>query len=172
MRVLSSLCLLISVLCLLAACGFHPVYGSHDDNGNPVAATLNQIAIENIPDRQGQILRNDLIDRLYGKGGRPQQPAYHLAVTLRNSQEDLGIQANATSTRTLMNMSATYVLTDTTGKKILDGKAHSVASFNSISDQYATLAARDSAFERTINEVSEQIVNRLSLYFSEHPATK
>src|ERR1700733_2535287 len=58
-RPLSSvLCLLTSVLCLLTSgCGFHPVYGTRDDNSS-VADELNDVAIENIPDRQGQMLRN------------------------------------------------------------------------------------------------------------------
>src|ERR1700722_4180758 len=53
------ICLLMPVFCLLAACGFHPVYGGSTAKG-PVAEQLNQVAIDNIADRQGQLLRNDL----------------------------------------------------------------------------------------------------------------
>jgi len=160
---------LIPVFCLLAACGFHPVYGTHNESGGAVAEDLNKIAIDNIPERSGQMLRNDLIDRMYSKG-RPQQSAYTLIVKLGVTQQDLGIQADATSTRTLLDVTANYSLKDAQGKEILKGAAHSVATFNKISDQYATLAAHDSAVERTVNEIAEQIVNRLSIYFSEHPA--
>ncbi|HEU0117805.1 MAG TPA: LPS assembly lipoprotein LptE [Alphaproteobacteria bacterium] len=157
--------LLLSAALLQTACGFSPVYGDHAHSA-PVAAEMNSVAIDNISDRSGQMLRNDLIDRMYGKG-RPQSPRYHLAVSLSSSVEALGIQADATSTRSMMNTTAEYTLNDASGKPILKGTAHSVSSYNVLNDEYASLVSNQSASERTIHEVSEQIVNRLSLYFAE-----
>jgi len=152
---------------LLAACGFTPIYGTHGaTDGSPVALDLNNIAIDNIPDRDGQMLRNDLVDRMYGKN-RPLQPAYTLKVKIHSDEEDLGILANATATRSLLNMYSDYSLLDAKGKEILHGTAHSVASFDRLDEIYGTVAARADAHERTLHEVSEQIVNRVSLYFSE-----
>ena len=161
------ICLLMPVFCLLAACGFHPVYGGSTAKG-PVAEQLNQVAIDNIADRQGQLLRNDLIDRMYGKG-RPSQPLYRLVIKLHTTQEDVGTLANAVATLTELNTYADYTLNDLKGKEILHGSAHSVTSYSRLDNQYATLASHDSAVERTVGEVSEQIVNRLSLYFAEPP---
>jgi LPS-assembly lipoprotein len=159
--------LVLIALLMLSACGFQPVYGTHNtDSDSPVADNLNNIAIDNIPDRSGQLLRNNLIDRLYGKN-RPAQPVFTLKVKLHNSIEDLGILANATSTRELLNMYADYTLLDAKGKTILSGTAHSVASYDRLDQMYGTIAAQQDANERTIHEVSEQIVNRISLYFAE-----
>jgi LPS-assembly lipoprotein len=159
--------LVIALLCCLTGCGFHSIYGSHGlDNDSPVAIELNEIAIDNIPNRNGQILRNDLVDRMYGKN-RPSQPLYTLKVNLHNSVEDLGILANATSTRELMDMYGDYTLVDRKGVTILSGTAHSVASYDRLDQMYGTVAAQQDAYERTIHEVSEQIVNHISLYFSE-----
>ena len=62
-RILFFICLLIPALCLLTACGFHPVYGSHDSSGSPVAeqagARLPSIIFLN---GKGKLLRNELID--------------------------------------------------------------------------------------------------------------
>ena len=80
----------------------------------------------------------------------------------------MGIQANATSTRSLLNMNADYVLKDLHDKILAKGTAHSVASFNKLSQQYGTQSAREDAVERTINEVSNQIVSSVSLYFAEN----
>ena len=150
---------------LLTACGFEPVYGTHTA-ARPTIDSLNQVAIDNIPDRKGQMLRNDLIDRMYSKG-RPAKPLYHLTVKLNGTLQDLGIQANATSTRSLLDLTATYTLSATNGKDLLSGTAHSISSFNKLSDQYGSLIADESAYERTIKEVSEQIVNRISLFLAE-----
>lgn len=160
---------LLPILLVLAACGFHPVYGSHNsESGSPVAVALNSVAIDNIADRPGQILRNDLIDRMYVKG-RPSLPTLTLSVKIRNTEEDLGILTNATATRSLMNTYGDYQLKDRKGTVLVWGTAHSTTSFDKLNDIYGTLTAREDAYQRTLNEVSEQIVNRLSLYFSEHP---
>ncbi|MGB9153047.1 MAG: LPS assembly lipoprotein LptE [Alphaproteobacteria bacterium] len=154
-------------LLLLSACGFRPVYGTHTtEDGVSVSSDLNSVAIDSIADRNGQMLRNDLIDRMYGKN-RPAQPLYTLTVKVTSSEQDLGILANATSTRSMLNMYGDFVLTDEFGKTVLKGSAHSVASFDLLDQMYATVASREDANERTIHEVGEQIVNRVSLYFSE-----
>jgi LPS-assembly lipoprotein len=160
--------LLVPVMCLLlSACGFRPIYGSRgDEGGSPVVLDLNNVAIDNISDRNGQMLRNDLIDRLYGKN-RPEKPLYMLKVRIHSSEEDLGILANATATRSLLNMYGDYSLQNAKGKELLKGSAHSVASFDKLDQMYGTMAARQDANRRTIHEIGEQIVNRLSLYFSE-----
>ncbi|MFY9288246.1 MAG: LPS assembly lipoprotein LptE [Alphaproteobacteria bacterium] len=156
---------LIVLLSSLSACGFSPVYGTHA-NSAPVVDEMNQVAIENIPDRRGQVLRNHLIDRMYSKG-RPRSTLYRLETRLRFTIEDLGIQSDATSTRALMNMYADYVLIDRNGKILFKGTAHSVSSYNKLANQYASLAASEDAEIRTVKEVSEQIINSLSLYFAE-----
>jgi LPS-assembly lipoprotein len=164
---ISRIACLLSSLCLLSGCGFHPIYASHDGNDDsPVAMDMNNVAIENIADRYGQQLRNDLIDRMYGRN-RPEHPFYDLKITIHYNEEDLGILANATSTRSLLNMYGEYTLTDNKQHVLLTGTAHSVASFDRLDQMYATVAVREDAYERTLHEVSEQIVNRVSLYFSE-----
>jgi LPS-assembly lipoprotein len=163
---LSVLCLLTSVFCLLTSgCGFHPIYGSHDDN-TPVAAELNEVAIDGIPDQHGQMLRNGLIDRMYAKG-RPQQPKYHLDVSLRANEEGIGLLENAVTSLSELTITATYSLKDTQGKVIMTATAHTVANYDQLQQQYGTLAAREGAYQRSLNEIADQIVNRVSLYFSE-----
>ena len=159
-------CLFFSLLAL-AGCGFQPVYGSRDAaDSSAVGLDLNNIVIENIPDRNGQILRNDLIDRMYGKN-RPESPLYHLKVSIHSSQESLGVLSNATSTRALLNMYSDYTLTDARGQEILEGKAYSVASFDTFDAVYSSVVAQQDAYQRTLHEIGEQIVNRLSLYFGQ-----
>lgn len=153
------------VLTSMTGCGFHPIYGHSTSETTDVREELNDIAIDNIPDRAGQMLRNNLMDRMYGRG-RPSQPLYRLSIKLKSNESDVGVLSNATSTLAELDTYADYTLTDSKGKTILKGNAHSESSFSRLNDQYATVAAHDDAVERTVHEVSEQIVNRISLYFS------
>ena len=165
------LMLVASALCLLTACGFHPVYGGHGSDGSPVAEQLNQVAIDPIPDRPGQMLRNDLIDRMYGKG-RPAQPIYHLSIKLRVIDEDIGVLANGTTSLADVHVIGDYALKDASGKTVANGTVESLSSYDKLTSIYSSLAGHDSAAERSVREVSEQLTARLSLYFSERDATK
>ena len=160
--------LLVPVFCLLTACGFSPIYGTHGGSGGsgPVDAALNKVEIANIPDRNGQMLRNHLIDRMYFKG-RPDHPEARLEVALTSTEAGLGIQKDATTTLYELTLTAKYTLKDMAGKELVSGTARSVVGFSQLDAQYGTLAARENATTRALDEVGEQIVNRLSLYLAE-----
>jgi len=161
----------LRVLCgllLLTGCGFSPVYGSHDAGSQPVVQALGSVQIENIPDRRGQILRNKLIDRMYTHG-RPQDPQARLNVSITATEAAMAVQKDSTSTRSQLNMSANFTLVDMDGNALHKGSAHSVASYSKLSAQYGTLATQQTAYDRALNEIGEQIVNNLSLYYAEKP---
>ena len=157
---------LLTGLFLLTACGFSPIYGSHEGKG-PVSEALSNVAIENIKDENGQYLRNKLIDRMYFHG-RPQHPKATLSVSLKFSEVALGIQKDATASRSQLTLWANYVLRDQDGNELFKSKAHSVAFYNKIEAQYGQVATKRNTYERTLNEVAEQIVNGLSLYYAEN----
>jgi LPS-assembly lipoprotein len=154
---------------LLSACGFQPIYGSWSHNPETNRA-MNNVQIANIPDREGQELRNHLIDRMY-LNGRPAQPTTRLEISLIASDVNLGLQVNGTTTRQEHSLTANYVLRDiASNKQLLKGTARSIVSYDELAGQYATLATKLNAADRALTEVGEQIVNRLSLYFAESPA--
>jgi len=146
----------------LGGCGFQPLYGTVGRDSSTVAA-LNEVAIASIADRSGQVLRNHLIDRLYHKG-RPTDPHYDLVISLEESEAELGIRRDATASRARLDITAHYVLTQRpSGKVLLKADAVTHVSYNKLDAQYATLTAREDARARGLNELSEQIVNRLEL---------
>jgi len=151
---------------LLSACGFSPIYGDHGGATLPVKEALNNIAIDGIDGRDGQFLRNKLIDRMYFSG-RPVAPKARLAVHLHITETGLAMQKDATTTRSQIAVSASFKLVDDAGKSLLSGSAHSVASYGKLSAQYGTLATQRGAYERALNEIGEQIVGRLSVYYAE-----
>jgi LPS-assembly lipoprotein len=171
-RHLFSVFCLTSVFCLLVSgCGFHSMYGTHDDSDTTVAEELNNVEIENIADRNGQMLRNNLIDRMYGKG-RPQNPQYHLAVNLRSFEEGIGLLPDATTSLTELNLYADYTLKDENGKDVVKATEHATATYNQLPAAFGAYAADQNAYQSCITEITEQIVNRVGLYFSEGTTIK
>lgn len=162
--------LLLPVLALtLGACGFSPLYGTRGSNAPPVAEALGRVQIANIPNREGQILRNHLIDRMQPHG-RPTAPEARLAISLRSSEVDLGILKDATASRRELTMWADYALEDMEGRTLMKGTATSIVSTSKLAAQYGTLASEEDARRRALREVGEQIVNRVGLYYGEKKA--
>ena len=149
----------------VSACGFQPIYSQQ--NQMQVAQHMTQIRIANIADRHGQMLRNQLIDKLYGTSTYPTAPKYNLEI--RNFSEKIdsvGIKKDATTTRGRITMTGQLILTDFSGKTLLNRKLKAINSYNILEDQYGTLITRQDAQERTIKELASDIETQISLYFA------
>lgn len=160
-------CLLLLALmpAALGACGFKPVYGTaaHDST---VGTALANVQIDPIADRNGQVLRNNLIDRFY-TDGRPASAKYRLALSLAATEEALGIQKDATATRARLRLQASYELVDiASGQVVYRTFSRSVVSFNLVDSQFAVLATRQDAYDRGLTELADDIRTRLSLFFA------
>lgn len=149
----------------LGACGFKPVYGTAAQD-SAVGVALANVQIDPITDRNGQVLRNNLIDRFY-TDGRPSSPRYRLSVALAATEEELGIQKDATATRARLRLQASYELIEiSTGQVVYRTFSRSIISFNLLDSQFAVLATRQDAYDRGLTELADDIRTRLSLYFS------
>lgn len=159
--------LLPLALCvLLAGCGFQPMYGTHA--GSQTVQSMHQnIRIGNIPDRDGQYLRNMLLDRL-NNDGRPADARYVLEVApLEKNTLNQLVRKDATYTRALMKISTTMRLVDTvTGTPVLERELLSSGSYNLLDNQFATIVSRDSMTENLLREMSDNIVTAINLHFT------
>src|SRR6201996_5580011 len=132
-----------ALLLCLAACGFEPMYGAHSAATEAVDTALPNIDIGNIPDRDGQYLRNLLIDRLY-TGGRPDAAPYTLNFSKLNKNiVDIGIQKDATATRAQIQITTHMDLIDkSTGKAVLQRDLKTVGAYNLLDDQLSTIVSQ------------------------------
>jgi LPS-assembly lipoprotein len=160
------LALLLGVVMLTSACGFHPLYGRPSDGGPSATDQFAQIRIAPLPDRIGQRMHNLLRDRLNPKG-QPTSPDYQLEVHLREVIQELGIRKDETATRANLRLTARFALLDAhTGARLLTGESRSVNSYNILQNQFATLFSEDDARKRSLREVSDDIRIRLGIYFA------
>lgn len=158
--------LVISCL-LLASCGFSPVYGTlGTDKEYGQEDLLSYVTIGSIPDREGQFLRNALIDRFY-RYGRPTNPQYQLSLTpIEESVRDMDITENSDSTRGQLRLDTVIILSDIiTGEKLLERQLHSITSFNILSSEFANRVSEQNTRENSLNDLARQIERQLTLYF-------
>ena len=156
----------ILLMCLTCtACGFHPVYGVNKYQAVGVEQFMAATDIANIPDREGQILRNHLIDRFH-RGGT-QDARYRMEISpIRESIRDLDITVTSDSTRAQLRLSATMVLRDLpSGDVLLNQPLNSIVSYNILASEFSTRISENNARENGLNDMADKIESRVSLYF-------
>lgn len=157
--------LLIAVL-FFSACGFEPVYGVNRNVAVGVESKTSAIEISNIPDREGQYLRNALIDRFY-RDGRPENPVYVLDVSRPQEKlSKLDITKTADATRSQLRMQAEMILREkSTGNVLLKRNLRTITSYNILNSEFATRVTEDSARTDALDDLARQIEQQLALYF-------
>jgi LPS-assembly lipoprotein len=149
----------------LSSCGLTPVYQRQAATGG----LSTQIDIDPIPDRGGQLLRNEL-QNLFPRGSDP--AAYRLAVVWRESIDDFGIRRDLTATFARLTVTANYQLWDlrqTTpnAAPVLTGTVRSINSYNILANTFATLTAEDDARAKAGQQLAREIQLRLTAYFKQ-----
>jgi LPS-assembly lipoprotein len=155
---------------LLAACGFEPLYAEH------ARATLEPrlaaIKILPIKEHTGQLLEWSLREAL-NPADIVVEPRYALHITVTMRQINLATQTNAISTRGSIAAAVDCILTTLDNKTVLyRGKIQSVEDYNIIQDAYASEMARNGAEKRVVDDVSEEIATRLTVFLRERAAAQ
>ena len=166
--ILSALALLVLMSVALAGCGFKPVYSKTDNAQNKsVRSALANTYIDIIPNRDGVLLRNHLIDQFY-KNGAPTSPAYVLKVrSIQAKQSNLDLTENADATRSQISLRTEFTLIDkASGKELTKQQVNAITSYNVLQSEFATRVSRQSSKDNAVKELARQIETRLSLYFS------
>ncbi len=167
--------ILILTLALLGVtgCGFHPVYGVNKYTPIGAETKFQSIEIANIPDREGQFLRNELIDRLQ-RSNPSAQKNYTLKVApLQEYIRELDITIDSDTTRAQLNVSTSMDLIDNqTREVLLRRNLSSTASFNVLGSEFSNSVSEQSTRENVIKDLARQIELQLALYFKRPPEEK
>ena len=149
---------------LVAACGFQPLY-SQGGSAPAVLAQLSAIAIDVKKDRLERLVYSSLLDELTPLGA-PANPAYRLEVTLEEVRTGVGFEADDSATRFNFQLLGTWTLIDTQSSEVLfQSSSRSIAAYNVVTSQFATLTAEKDAEERTAVDLARDIRLQLSLHF-------
>lgn len=155
-----------SCILLSAGCGFKPMYQSTGPDSSNISQDFKTVAIPVIPDREGQILRNELIDRLHS-GSEVVNARYVLQIQpINETRQNFDITETSDATRTQLRLSSNMSLIDTTtNESVLGRRLESFASYNILESQYTTRVSRNAARENALKEMAIQIERQLALYF-------
>lgn len=161
--------LLFAVAIVLGGCGFSPVYGTLGSNTKSAEVAFSQIDISLIPDREGQFLRNALIDRLH-RNGTPS--GLNIRYTLKidpviESLIDLDITKDDDTTRGQLRLETNMHLTARqTGEVILTRPLTAITSYNILGSEFATRISEENTRQNALIDLADQIERQLALYFA------
>jgi LPS-assembly lipoprotein len=150
-----------------AGCGFHPLYAP----GGNTQAGLREVFVDAIPNRNGQLLRQALQQRLEGSEGGGNEH-FELSVSLALASDSIGIQSDNSSTRTRFLGTAHWTLhkPGAFGGKMASGTVRSLDGANVIDEQFFYSDLSTEAIQRRMGEsLADQIVEALAAYFRAHP---
>ncbi|HRK98258.1 MAG: hypothetical protein KDJ26_07740 [Alphaproteobacteria bacterium] len=154
---------LILIPFLLTACGFHPVHGGHSLNAAEREQNLPAISIDMIPDREGQILRNELIDRL----GDPIGGQYRLTVSkIIETDKELAITKSSEATRAQLRLKTRMTLSNNQGHELLSRDLQALTSYNVLESEFATRVTENAARKNALIDLARQIDLNINLYFN------
>lgn len=145
----------------VTACGYQPLYGtrSSDPVGLKMKDELASVWVEEIPDRAGQLLHNELLT-LFNTKGRPRSPRYILKIDYSESYSGLGIGKDEFATRANLYTSAAFVLS---GKASFSGNSRSVVNYNILTSPTGTEFAKIDARKRAIRNLAQDIYRRVAI---------
>jgi LPS-assembly lipoprotein len=157
---------------VLAGCGFQRTYARHEGGTSPVRDAMSRIQIAPIPDRVGQIVRNNLLDVMTPYGA-PDHPAYWLEVHLTEETHGLSLAHDETITRYNYTLKAKFRLSDAnTGETLMVENARVIAPYNVTRSEFATEVSADAAAEHAGELIAGQIEGRVAGYFGRTQASR
>ncbi len=157
----------VGMLLLASGCGFHPMYGDHSAlaEESPLSGNL---VIAPIPGREGQIFRNALEDRLNPEGISFAHPEYMLKVSMDKNLIPAVIKADGTIQRYDVQFMTNFSLIRIAGNKtLLTSTLSRTGSYNvTINANFATYEAEQDVIDRTLQEIAEDYLLRITSYFA------
>jgi LPS-assembly lipoprotein len=156
--------LVIGLSVSVSGCGFRPLYGERSVGASTVDA-MALVQIGTVSGRYGQILRNYLLDRLNPRG-RAAAPRYRLDMNIETQKEALAIEQDESVERFNFSLTAKYRLVDLNdAKTVFQARSQSIAAYNVVRSDYATLVAENDAASRVAREVTDDIKIQLAIFF-------
>lgn len=154
---------LLALFLMLTACGFTPVYGDKS-----LSLSIASIDIQTIPNRDGQIVRNHLIDQLY-KDGYPSKPDYKLTISpIQESTVEIGIDRDDEVSRAQLRQETSMILTNIkTNKPVLKRTIRATSGYNILTGQFTTYVTEEDARNQALKALSDNIITQLELYFNQ-----
>ena len=153
-------------LLLLSGCGFRPLHGPRPEGA--AAPGLETIRVGLITERNGQLLRRHLEERLGSRG----PSRYDLRIGLGYGVDLQGFARDGTPSRVRVTATANWYLYDTGSPQrlVANGTERAFDAYNVPENQFFSAeTAREATERRLVEQLAEDLVRRLAVRFEAGP---
>ena len=169
LRTAGALALAAALVSLVTGCsdgsGFRPLYGAAGI-GAAADQKLQKVAIDTIPGRVGQRIRNELIFQTTG-GGAEVPPEYSLDIAIRESVTSTLVRIDGDARSQIYNLDASFKLIRKSDKAVvLTGTSFGRSGFERNSSIFSNVRAREDAENRAASTVGQDLKSRLAAFLS------
>lgn len=158
-------------ICLLAACGFEPLYVQKKGGGffggeydQSISSEMAKVKVEATGERFGQLIRNDLLD-LMTPLGIPHKPKYRLLVEPQEEVVyDQALRNDITATRKRVEYKVDYTMYED-GKEVVKGNSVAYGSYDILANPYSMTIAEKKVMKDSAQIIANDISLRIAAYF-------
>ncbi|WP_293865299.1 LPS assembly lipoprotein LptE [uncultured Alsobacter sp.] len=158
---------LASTLPLVLGGCLRPLYGTAADGSN-VVADMSGIIVDDLPDRLGHYLVQEVRYALDGSGNETTSPRYRLTMSATETVQSAIVNTSTgRATAATLYVKVTYTLKSLPGDApIHAGTATMTASYDRGPQRFASVRAARDAEIRIAKTLADQIRTRLAAYFA------
>ncbi len=149
----------ILLLVILCSCGFEPLYQNNESPLGQVSIS-DEIFVDVIADREGQILRNMLRNNISKANSSAR---YRLKADLTIKTTDLGINIDDVATRKVLWVSVKFELLEEE-KVLTSGRITNNVSYAINDNEFTTLTTRNDAIEKSLRLIADDIKLKVSAH--------
>jgi LPS-assembly lipoprotein len=169
---MKALLLVFGVALAIGGCGFAPLYAPAASGlaAGDAATELAAVDVALMPERSGQVIRQDVQQRLerFGAGAAKR---YKLSIGLSITQDAAGVQPDSSVTFIRVRASADWRLTllDPKSTLVTAGNARAIDGFNVIDQEvFAQTLETERVQDQLSQRIADEIALQLATYFKLH----
>lgn len=150
------------LLCLLLAnCGFQPLHvDNHAQSDHRFIHDLGLIEIGHLPEREGQILRNAILDQIQSYQGK--HFPFFLEMNLTINEKELGTRKDKSTTRRFVRITLEYKLRRRDdGYVISESKIRKEGQYQQDLSGFVTHIGKEKVTENLLLQIRNQLIRNL-----------
>lgn len=163
--------LVLGAALALPGCGWRPLYATGGAGDADAQRELAAVRVALIPERNGQILRRSLEQRLVSQGTAAR---YDLHATINFGVDIQGYRRDGTPSRVRYTATAAWQLftLETPPRSLTRGTEQTFDAYNIPENQFfASDISREAAERRMMEQLAEDMTRRLAVWFAGRQAT-
>lgn len=152
---------IILLLLAFTACGFQPLYSDNNPTSSLSNVSLGNVSLDKYPSKIDYNFQSEL-KSFFTTIDNPRPKKYVIDISLSKAVENYGTQQNSINTRSILMLSANYIITDITTGEVVGSDTQKIMDSYEVSvSPYASIVSEDETANKLAKNLAREIILRL-----------